>query len=103
MPTLWCVRDGRGPDAQMGPGVPVSFQEFNTAFSGSDPLFLSLEPPEFNVNSPSRYPQRVVVEVGLREGTDSRFPKAGFYLLQGLSPERAQQQFRDNRTADTGS
>lgn len=103
MPILWHVRDGRRPDTQTGSGVSVSFQELNTLFASSDPRFLSAELPEFNVNSPSRYPLHVVVEVQSHEGTDSRFPKAGFYLLQGLSPERVQQQLRDSRTADTGS
>src|SRR5262245_5262997 len=97
MPTLWYAKDGRRPETQRGPGVPISFQELNTVFADADPRFVSGEAPEFNVDRPSRYPVRVVVEVEAHEGSDSRFPKAGFYLMQDLSPERAQQRLQDSR------
>jgi hypothetical protein len=95
MPTLWYAKDGRRPDAQRGPGVAISFQDLNSLFPDTEPLFVSVQPPEFNVDQPTQYPVRVVVEVQPQEGTDARFPKVGFYLMQDISPERAQQRLQD--------
>jgi hypothetical protein len=52
--------------------------------------YLSETPPEFNRNSPSQYPLRVVVEVEAHEATGHFFSRTGFYLLPQLSPEEAE-------------
>lgn len=92
MPTLYFAKDGRRPDTQRGLGIRVSFEELGAAFPNGTPQFVSVDAPEFNVDHPSQYPVRVVVEVEANEGTTSEYPKVGFYLLPNLSPERAREQ-----------
>lgn len=91
MPAMWFAKDGRRPETQRGPNVPMSFEEINGAFQEYRAEYVSKEPPQFNVDSPSRYPVRVVIEVEEGEGTNAVFPKIGFYLIPDLSPENAQQ------------
>lgn len=91
MPEMWFASDGRRPDTQRGPSVPISYEEIKGAFKEYRPEYVSNEPPQFNVESPSQYPVRVVIEVGEKEATNAAFPKVGFYLIAGLSPEKAQQ------------
>lgn len=97
MPTLYYAKDGRRPHTQRGPGIRVSFEELRSAFPNAIPQFVSSDAPEFNVDKPSQYPVRVVVEVEADEGTAPEYPKIGFYLLPDLSPEQAQQQLDGSR------
>ena len=89
MPVLWYVKDGPRPDTTRGGGIQLSFAELNEAFGKYTPEFLSEEPPEFNVDIPSQYPVRVVIEVRAEEGHDPRFSKPGFYWVPDLSPQQA--------------
>jgi len=101
MPTLYYTKDGRRPHTQRGPGINVSFQDLSTAFPNINPRFVSIEAPEFNVDKPSQYPMRVVVEVEADEGTTTEYPKSGFYLLPNVSPTHANEQLeRAKRVGD---
>ena len=51
--------------------------------------FLGTEPPSFNENSPSIYPERVVMEVLPDEVDSNKFQNAGFYLLIDIAPDDA--------------
>jgi len=102
MPTLWPVKDG--PDVisrTVGWGIQVSFLELHEAFGDYTLKFLSKDlPPPFNVNEPSLIPRHVVIEVKEEDGTDSKFPQSGFYLVLGLSPDHAQKllnEYRDKK------
>ena len=90
MPILWFVKDGRRPYTQSGEGVPLSFEQVNSAFGDYAIEYVSTEPPEINRDSPSRHPVRVVIEVRDDEGTSAQFPKPGFYFIP-LSVDEAQQ------------
>lgn len=90
MPVMWYVKDGPRPNSQQGLGVPISFGEIKAALRAHKAHFLSTEPPQFNVGSPSQNPLYAVVEVRDSDGTDGQFAKPGFYLLPDLSPEEAQ-------------
>ena len=90
MPTLWYLNDGPESVNTSKLGVQVSFQELREAFGDHIPKLLAKKRPQFNVDHPSRYPQRVVIEVKEEDGIDGRFPQSGFYLFN-LSPEQAQQ------------
>ena len=48
------------------------------------------EPPEFDPDHPSAYPQHVVIEVEAHEPTGQLFSKTGFYLLPHRSPQEAE-------------
>jgi hypothetical protein len=50
-------------------------------------MYLGPEPPEFNKDTPSKYPVRVVVEVRDGEEDNRSFGRPGFYLLDGVSPD----------------
>ena len=91
MPRLWSVRDGPRASATRGSGVPISFEEIGAAFAGYAPEFLSEDPPQFNVEAPSGFPSHVIVEVSKDDAPTQAFPRPGFYVLDGLSPETANQ------------
>jgi hypothetical protein len=89
MPVMWYVKDGPRPQSTRGSGTPLSFADISGAFGTYRSEFLSLEPPQFNVNAPSRYPSRVVIEVRNEDGTNAQFPQPGFYVILDLSPSQA--------------
>ena len=89
MPVMWFVKDGPRPHTAPGDGIKLSFAELRGAFGKHRPQFLSKEPPQFNVETPSQYPRRVVIEVREEEGSDNQFPQSGFYIISDLSPEEA--------------
>jgi len=91
MPTLWYLKDGPESDNRDRVGIQVSFVELRKAFGSHTLKFTGKNKPQFNVNEPFPYPERVVIEVKEGDGTDSRFPQTGFYLFLELSPEQAQQ------------
>lgn len=100
MPIMWFVKDGKRPDTQRGSGTEVSYDEIRGAFREDKPEYVSKEPPQFNIDTPSQYPVRVVIEVREEDVSDVQFPKAGFYLLPNLSPNKAQQllvAYRDSK------
>jgi hypothetical protein len=86
MPTLWFVKDGPRPSSRRGAGLSVSLDRVHKAFGEYDALYAGTQAPEFNVNCPSFGPTRVVIEIETGEATDEEFSKAGFYLIDGLSP-----------------
>lgn len=92
MPTMWFVKDGYRPNVQKGASVTVCYKEIKGAFGGNKPEYISKEPPQFYVDSPSQYPVRVVIQVREEDGANVEFPKVGFYLIPGISPERAEKQ-----------
>ena len=95
MPTMWFVKDGprpsttSEPSTTSGAGTPISFDEIEQAFAAYRSEFLGANPPQFNINTPSQYPRHVVIQVREEDGTSPKFPKAGFYLMDNLSPEIA--------------
>lgn len=100
MPQMWFAKDGLRPGAQKGPGIPISFEEIKGAFKQYTPKYLSITPPQFNVESPSQYPVNVVIEIREQDGTNEAFPNYGYYLILCLSPEKAQQLLSKYRNRD---
>ena len=90
MPIMWYVKDGPRPQTTRGSGTQLSFAEISGALGRYGSEFLSREPPQFNVNTPSQYPTRVVIEVRNEDGTNPQFPQPGFYVILDLSPGQAQ-------------
>jgi hypothetical protein len=86
MPKLWFVNDGPRPNSQRGVALSISLDRVHKAFGEYDALYAGTQAPEFNVNSPSFGPTRVVIEIESDEATDGEFSRAGFYLIDGLSP-----------------
>lgn len=102
MPTMWFVKEGPRSNATRGSGAQLSFDEIRRAFKNSRPEFLSTNPPRFNVNTPSQFPVHmvtvhVVIEVHAEDGVNPEFPRSGFYIMDGLSPERARQLLFESR------
>ena len=91
MPIMWFVKDGFHSDAQTGTSTAVSYEEIRDLLAANKPEYISKEPPQFYIESPSRYPVRVLIEIRPEDGTSEEFHKIGFYLIPGISPERAQQ------------
>jgi hypothetical protein len=89
MATLYYVKDGSRP-YNSGPGRNISLAELERRVQGKEIKYLGETPPEFNRNSPSKYPLRVVVEVEAHEAIGDLFSRAGFYLFPQLSPEEAE-------------
>ena len=89
MPTMWFVKDGPRSSTTRRAGTPISFDEIEKAFSAYRFEFLCANPPQFNINTPSQYPRYVVIEVREEDRTSPKFPQAGFYVMDNLSPERA--------------
>ena len=98
MPKLWFAKDGRRPDTQRGPSVAMSFTEAREAFRGIEVAFVSTDAPEFNADKTSQVPIRAVVEVEPSEGSDTIYARPGFYLLEGLSSEQADQRLKAHRS-----
>ena len=97
MPTLWYLKDGPVGDNISRVGIQVSFLELRETFGGHTLRFTGKNKPQFNLEKPSLYPRRVVIEVKEEDGTDSKFPQSGFYLFLELSPEQAQQLLDEHR------
>jgi hypothetical protein len=97
MPTLWYVKDGPVLNGTHGQGIQVSFLELCEVFGDLRLKFLSKNTPQFNVEEPSFYPRRVVIEVEEEDGTDDRFSQSGFYLFLDLSPEETHQLLEEHR------
>ncbi len=85
MATLYFVKDGPRPDSS-GPGYRCDLTVLYQRLPDMAVTYLGPEPPEFNKNTPSKYPVRVVVEVREGEEDDRSFGQPGFYLLKGVSP-----------------
>ena len=86
MATLWYVKDGNKPTECQGDGVAITMDEILKLFTDYKKIFISEEPPKFNQDSPSMYPRYVVLEIFESDGNPNIFNKAGFYILEGLSP-----------------
>lgn len=89
MPTLWYVKDGPVRDSWPVQGIQVSFLELRGAFGDHRRLKFSKNIPQYNVEDPSRYPERVVIEVKEEDATDDKFSQVGFYLFLDLTPKEA--------------
>jgi hypothetical protein len=96
MPTLWFVKDGPVRDSWPGKGIQLLFPELRGAFGDYTRLTFSKNRPQYNVEEPSRYVRRVVIEVN-EDGTDDKFSQAGFYLFLDLTPEDAHKLLADYR------
>ncbi len=85
MATLYFVKDGPGPE-NSGSGFKIDLHALKSHFPDIGVLHLGEEPPEFNAESPSQYPVKVVVEVTEAEKGEDEFNRQGFYLLKGVAP-----------------
>ncbi len=100
MPSIFCLKDGPVCDNtfRFKLGIQVSFLELREAFGNQTISFTGKNKPQFNMDKPSLYPERVVIEVKEEDGADSRFPQSGFYLFLELSPKQAEQLLNDYRS-----
>lgn len=88
MATVFLVKDGpRGDTTSEGRTKPI--QEITTLVGERVCQFLGTEPPEFNSALPSNFYRHVVVEVGLAEHANQKFPHAGFYVVADLDASQA--------------
>ena len=88
MSTLFYVKDGPRPD-NSGPPHKIDLIDLYKYLPILNTKFLGTEPPSFNENSPSIYPERVVMEVLPDEVDSNKFQNAGFYLLIDIAPDDA--------------
>ena len=95
MPTIWYVREGGRPNTTNDPGITISSLDYQRAFTGVTPQFLSKSPPEFNAASPNPAVQRVIVEIRPEEDTDLTFPFPGYYLMPDMTPEDAKEELAE--------
>jgi hypothetical protein len=90
VPRLWLVPDGPA-GSQRGAGRILTFDQVRAVFSAYRARYLGANPPTFNVTQPSIGPMRVVIGVVDGEAPNADFPKAGYYLMEDLSPTKAQE------------
>ena len=68
----------------------ISFSELRIAFGASVAEWSGRSLPEFNADLPSKRPEHVIVEVRESDGTDSTYNRLGFYRLNDVTPEDAE-------------
>jgi hypothetical protein len=93
MATIYFVKDGSRPtNSRTIKSMPVG--ELERRFEGKKIVYLSPDPPEFNKANPSMYEVHVVVETESGEPLGTRFPRAGFYVIDELTPAQASELLR---------
>ncbi len=99
MPTMWFAKDGKRPDTQSGPGIPITTQEIQTVFGMYQIIYKGKEAPSINPEHPSHSKKNIVIEVELSNEISSLIPEIGFYVVLGLSPTEADYQLNTHRNA----
>jgi hypothetical protein len=93
MPTLWFGFDGTRTahgDVQ-GDALEISFIDFSTAFGDRHVHPVPHAPHTSHVDSAVSEAQHVVLEIDEDELMPPLFTRAGFYLIEGLSPSAARE------------
>jgi hypothetical protein len=101
MPKYWTVRDGKRPDSQSGPSVAVTLDELDAIRQDGSPIPAGSEPPHSIGDKPSSFDENVVAEIGPNDPTNQALPRAGFYLLPGVSLSDAATILRERRKGFT--
>ena len=89
MPRLYGLRDGPRND-NIHEVALVSFSELRAAFGRLDVEWHGLKLPQFNADRPSKWPRHVVIEIRPDDGTDARFNRIGFFRVDGVDPDDAE-------------
>jgi hypothetical protein len=91
MTKVYAVKDGSYPQNLVDPfGRRIALAELERRLQGWDVRYLSTLPPEFNPERPSPEVKYVIVELAMDEPPGRLFPRTGYYLLPGLSPDEAE-------------
>lgn len=90
MPTMWFAKDGRRPNSQRSPGIPLSSEEAEAIAGLRELRYVGIEAPSINVEKPSQYERNVVFEIASEKDGSARMPKVGYYFVLGLEPSAAQ-------------
>lgn len=85
MARMFLVKDGPPPAA--GPPKNITLSELYNFKSDLKAKWLGTEFPTFNRESPSMYPQHVIIQVETSEVDHKQFKKEGYHLLLDISPE----------------
>ncbi|UCD70474.1 MAG: hypothetical protein JSW70_05545 [Syntrophobacterales bacterium] len=86
MPKMFLVKDGPPPN-NVGPAKQIKLSELYEYNPDLEAKWLGTELPVFKRESPSMYPQHIVIQVEASEVDDRQFRKEGFHLLISLSPQ----------------
>jgi len=102
MPRLHTLRSGPSPGNRKGLETAITFFELRIAFNGCLAEWGGRDLPEFNGALPSKSPEHVLVEVRDDDGPDPKYNRSGFYRLEGITPEDAEDLLNAMRETRSG-
>jgi len=88
MATIYLVKDGPRP-ASTSAGTESSLNEVTKRLEKYTCRYIGPEPRPLNERERSETYQRVVIEVVANDGTNAKFPQAGFYIVADLDAAQA--------------
>jgi hypothetical protein len=96
MAIVYYVKDGARPDTTPSDGRFINLDKLEEILQqqGINYQYCGTEPPEFNKEKPTLYPERVVVEIDANDSPGSIFTKTGFYFFPALTPADAEPIFK---------
>jgi hypothetical protein len=89
MPTLWFGSEGA--IAAKADALEISLIDFSTAFGDRHVRLLHHDPHESSLDSAVAEAQQVMLQIDEDELVPPLFTRAGFYLIEGLSPTAARE------------
>lgn len=90
MPLLHALRSGPSPGSRTWQETAITFFELRIAFNACFAEWRGRDLPEINVTLPSERHPPVLVEVRDADGPDPTYIRTGFYRLDGITPDDAE-------------